>query len=134
MFTRYADVEKRIKNLVNAIEEGITSVTTQSRLSELENKKEELEVSIAKESIEKPPLEKDKIVYWISRFKGGDISDPKYRMSIVDIFVNSVFLYDDKLVVGFNWKDGTKTISLKDWEKASSSVKGACSYLVQNSP
>jgi len=129
-----ADVEKRIKNLVNAIEEGITSSTTQNRLNELETKKEELEVSIAKESIEKPPLEKDKIVYWISRFKDGDVNCPKYRSSIVDIFVNSVFLYDDKLVVGFNWKDSTKTISLSDWEKASNGGEGACSYLIQNSP
>ena len=37
---------------------------------------------------------------------------------IVDIFVNSVFLYDDRLAVSFNWKDGTKTVSLAEYETA----------------
>ena len=36
----------------------------------------------------------------------------------MDIFVNSVFLYDDKLVITFNWKDGTKTVSLAELEAA----------------
>jgi DNA-directed RNA polymerase subunit M/transcription elongation factor TFIIS len=126
-----ADIEKKINNLVDAIENGITSATTQRRLAELETKKEELEISIAKEQIEKPPLEKRQIVFWISRFKGGDVSDSKYRASIVDIFVNSVFLYDDELVVGFNWKDGTKTMSIKQWEKSCNGEGESGSYLEQ---
>jgi DNA-directed RNA polymerase subunit M/transcription elongation factor TFIIS len=125
------DIDKRIENVLKSIEEGISGASVRKRLDELETKKEELEISIAKESIEKPPLEKDKIVYWISRFKDGDVNDPKYRMSIVDIFVNSVFLYDDKLVVGFNWKDGTKTLSLKQWEKAIGGRENIGSYLEQ---
>jgi len=128
-----AEIEKKINNLVDAIENGITSATTQRRLAELETKKEELEISIAKEQIEKPPLEKQQIVFWISRFKNGDVSDPKYRASIVDIFVNSVFLYDDELVVGFNWKDGNKTLSLKQWEKSSKGERASGSYLEQYS-
>jgi hypothetical protein len=97
----------------------------------LEQKKSDIEISIAKEQIEKPPLEKEHIVFWISRFKSGDVNDPIYRASIVDIFVNSVFLYDVELVVGFNWKDGTKTLSLKQWEKAVRGRNGVGSYLVQ---
>ena|GEM_PF-384762 len=112
-----ADVDKRIDNILKSIEEGIGGHSVKNRLADLETKKEQLEISIAKEQIEKPPLEKEQIVYWISRFKNGDVNNPAYRKSIVDIFVNSVFLYDDRLVVGFNWKDGTKTISLKQCEK-----------------
>jgi len=70
------------------------------RLDELESKKVDLEISIAREKIEKPPLDKD-----------GDIDDPTYHQAIVDIFVNSVFLYDDELTITYNWKDGTKTVT-----------------------
>ena len=35
---------------------------------------------------------------------------------MIDIFVNTIFLYDDKLVITFNWKNGTKTVSLAELE------------------
>ena len=34
-------------------------------------------------------------------------------LSCLDIFVNAVYLYDDKLVIAFNYKEATKTVSLK---------------------
>lgn len=33
---------------------------------------------------------------------------------LIDTFVNAVFVYDDKLLLTFNFKDGTRTISLTD--------------------
>ncbi|MCI8762961.1 MAG: hypothetical protein HFF28_09050, partial [Oscillospiraceae bacterium] len=32
----------------------------------------------------------------------------------IDCFVNAVFVYDDKIVLTFNYKDGAKTIALDD--------------------
>jgi hypothetical protein len=117
-----ADVTKRIDNLLNAIEEGLMNASAQQRLTDLEAKKEDLEISIAKEKIEYAPLTKEQVVFWISRFKDGSIDDPAYRKSIVDIFVNSIFMYDDKLVIAFNWKDGAKTVTFAELESA---VKGS---------
>jgi len=37
-----------------------------------------LEIALAKENIEKTPLSKEQIVFWISKFKDGDIDDPEY--------------------------------------------------------
>lgn len=115
------DIQKRIGNLLNAIEEGLMNASARGRLDDLEAKKADLEIAIAKEKIEKTPLTKEQIVFWISRFKDGDIDDPAYRKSIVDIFVNSIFLYDDKLVIAFNWKDGTKTVTLAEMESTMNS-------------
>ena len=42
--------------------------------------------------------------------------DPTYRKAVIDIFINSVFLYDDHMGVGFNWKDGVKTVILAESE------------------
>jgi hypothetical protein len=115
-----ADVDKRISNILDAIERGMTNASTKQRLDDLESAKGELEIALAKEQIEKPPLTKEQIVFWIERFKGGDIDDPNYRRSIVDIFVNSVLLYDDRLVITFNYKDDSKTVSLSELESAES--------------
>jgi hypothetical protein len=41
----------------------------------------------------------------------------------LDAFVNAVFLYDDKLVLTLNWKDGTKTISLPEIESVAEAMK-----------
>lgn len=32
---------------------------------------------------------------------------------LIDIFINAIFLYDDKIVLTYNCKDGAKTISLR---------------------
>jgi DNA invertase Pin-like site-specific DNA recombinase/TolA-binding protein len=112
------DMEKRIGNLINSIEEGAATASVKQRLGELEEAKADIEISIAREKIGKPVLTKEQIVFWISRFKGGDVDDPAYRKAVVDVFVNSVFLYDDKLVIAFNWKDGSKTVTLAELETA----------------
>ena len=108
---------------MKSIEEGISAASVKQRLNELEEKKIDLEIAIAKETIKQPKLTKEKVVHWISRFKNGDIDDPKYRKYLIDIFVNSVFLYDDKIVVTYNWKDGTKTITLTELENADKKSK-----------
>jgi site-specific DNA recombinase len=108
------EVEKSIENMLKAIEQGVLTSSTKRRLDELEERQQELEISIAQEQIEKPPLTKEQLVFWISRFKDGDIDDPKHRRDIVDIFVNSLYLYDDKLVLTFNYTDGTETVSLDE--------------------
>ena len=118
-----ADIEKRISNLITSIEEGIATSSAKQRLDELEGKKVDLEISIAREKIEKPPLDKEQIEFWISKFKDGDIDDPTYRLAIVDIFVNSVFLYDNEITITYNWKDGTKTVTLAEMEAASKNTK-----------
>ena len=137
------DVQKRINNLLNAIEEGLFNTSAKERLDGLETAKSDLEISIAKEKIEKPPLTKEQVVFWISKFKDGDIENPTYRKNLVDIFVNSVYLYEDILIIDYNVKDGTQTVSLAELEAAvesSNSEKAfnpgdnVGSYLVDNSP
>jgi DNA invertase Pin-like site-specific DNA recombinase len=136
-----ADLEKRIGNLIDSIEQGITNASVKQRLDELEDKKADIEIALAKERIEKTPLTKDQIVYWISKFKDGDIDNQEYRKAIIDIFVNAIFLYDDKLVLTFNWKDGIKTVSLEELESAteadlsqySNCAGSACTFAVPDS-
>ena len=58
---------------------------------------------------------------WISQYKVGNINDPDYRREIIDTFVNSVYVYDDKLLLTYNYRDGSQALTLKEIETALSS-------------
>ena len=44
---------------------------------------------------------------------------------LIDTFINAIFLYDDKLVITFNYKEGTKTITFADLQDAINNKTGA---------
>lgn len=106
--------QKGIDNMLNAIQQGVLTSSTKERLEELEATREELNLSILQAELEKPLLDKEKIVFWISRFKSGDINSPAFRQRLIDSFVNSVYLYDDKVVFTYNFKDETQTATLAE--------------------
>jgi len=112
---RLDDIGKWIGNLVNSIEGGLANASIKQRLNDLEA---DVEIALAQEKIENPLLTKEESVFWISRFNDGDIDDPAYREDMVDIFVNSILLFEDKIVITFNWKDGTKTVTFAELEVA----------------
>ena len=112
------ETEKGITNMLNAIQQGVLTPSTKERLEELEKTKKELEVSIMQEQMQKPMLTKEQIVFWISNFKNGDTTDPKFQQRLIDCFVNAVYLYDDRLVLIYNYKDGTKTITFDEVNEA----------------
>lgn len=110
------DTKQRISNMLNAIEQGVVTSTTKQRLTELEEKKESLEISILQEEMAKPMLTEEQVVFWISRFRNGDVNDPKFRQRLIDCFVNSIYLYDDRIVLTYNYKDGTQAVTLDEIE------------------
>ena len=44
---------------------------------------------------------------------------------LIDAFINAIFLYDDKMVITFNYKEGTKTITLAELQEAISNKNGS---------
>jgi len=110
------EVEKKISNLLDLMEDGMVNISAKERLDGLETKKEDLEISIAKEKIEKTPLGKEQIMFWLDRFKDGDVNNIAYRREVIDIFLNFVYLDDDKIVIGLNYDKGTKTLLLSELE------------------
>lgn len=116
------DTNKRIKNLMSAIEQGIVTPTTKSRLEELEQNHREIEGQIAREEMKKPLLTKERIEYWLYQFKSGNIEDIEYQRKIIDTLVNSVYVYDNddngrKIVLTFNISgNNTFTITSSDIE------------------
>ena len=111
-----AETEKGIENMLNAIQQGIFTASTKQRLEELEKQKEELSLSITTAELQKPKLTWEYMEHWFSRFRYGNPNDREFQKRLIDTFVNAVFVYDDKLVLTYNYQHGTQTITLKEVE------------------
>ena len=96
------EVNKKLDNLMKAIEDGLYTRTTKERLEALEIQKDELTAKIADEKLKKPSFNEDFIRFWLLKFRKFDIS------------VNAIFLYDDRMLITFNYKDGTQTVRFED--------------------
>ena len=107
-----------IRNLLDAIQQGILTKSTKERLQELESAKDDLEVKITNEKLAKPKAEPNFLRFWLKRFRKLDVTKTEHRKVLIDSFVNSVYLFDDKLVITFNYKDGTKTITFDNVKQA----------------
>ena len=108
------EVNKKLDNLMKAIVDGLYTRTTKERLEALEIQKDELTAKIADEKLKKPSFNEDFIRFWLMKFRKFDISQKKQRKALIEIFVNAIFLYDDRMLITFNYKDGTQTVRFED--------------------
>ena len=117
--------------MLDAIQNGIFTSSTKQRLEELEARKEDLEISIAQEQMFKPLLEPKKIKFFLHQFRKLDTTKLEHRRSLIDNFVNAVFLHDDRIDFVFNYQKGTKTVTFKELEEAS---EGSSDLIVSARP
>ena len=103
---RLKEIETGIQNMLNAIQQGILTPSTKERLEALEQEREEIKVAIYSEELQKPKITKEHIAFWISKFRDTNLTNVASRKRLVESFVNAVFVYDDKVVFTFNYKDG----------------------------
>ena len=95
---------------------GICNDATKKRMNELEARKTELGIQIAKEELAKPVITREQIICWLEHFRTFDTNKFEHRRRFIDTFVNRIFLYDDKMVITFNYNKGTKTITFAELE------------------
>lgn len=119
------ETETSIDNIVTAVMNGMASKALQAKLTQLEEAKEELLVRIEQEKLEKPKISAEFMTFWLHRFRKLDVTQEKHRQMLVDTFVNAVYVYDDKLLLTFNFKDGTRTITLTDAKIAEEKNSGS---------
>ena len=119
------EAETAISNLLNAIQQGILTRSTKERLEELENRRDELENRLACEKLAKPKVSAEFMTFWLHRFRKLDVRQQSHRKMLIDTFINAIFLYDDKMVITFNYKEGTKTITFAELQEAISDKNGS---------
>lgn len=128
------EAETGIQNLLNAIQQGILTKSTKARLEELEAAKDDLEIKIANEKLAKPRLSQEFITFWLHKFRKLDITKQSHRKMLIDTFINAIFVYDDKLVITFNCKDGTRTVTLEDVNTATTQEKSGSNLDCSTAP
>ena len=100
-------LEKALDGYYNvAAETGLTPVLK----NKIEETKENLETLYAEsEELEynKPiMLTSEQVEAWLNSFIDGDVEDDVFRKKIIETLVNSIVLYQDKLVIAYNMAEG----------------------------
>mgnify|MGYP002525877644 CR=1 FL=1 len=119
------DAESGIQNMLNAIQVGILTSSTKERLEQLEETKRELETRIAEEKLAKPKVTEEFIRFWLLRFRKLNMNQKDQRQALVDTFINSIYLYDDKVLITFNYKEGTQTVTFGEATEVASEGNGS---------
>ena len=132
--TRLKETEDSIDNLLKAIEMGVITKSTKERLETLETEKAELENQIALEKLKQPTLTEEFVRYWLESFRGIDTTNIAHRKLLIDVFLNTVYLYNDKVVITFNYKENAETINFSDIEAALDSCACGSDFKFPSSP
>ena len=62
---------------------------------------------------------------WLLRFRKLDMRLKDQRQALVDTFINAIYLYDDKVLITFNYKEGTQTIPFEKVEESKAKGNGS---------
>ena len=101
---REKELNKACQNMIKAIEQGIITEMTKSRLSELETELEQIKIEITKEKHKNNLLlTKEDIDQFLRKQVFEDTSDIKIRKLLVNTFVREIYLYNDAVVILFNY-------------------------------
>ena len=64
--------------------------------------------------MKRPPLTKEGLIFWLQRFRSLDTTKKEHKQRLIDSFVNAVYVYDDKLVLTFNYNEANTTVTLDE--------------------
>lgn len=104
------DIDKAIDAMVEADSKAIRTRLSE-KIDKLEAQKADAEIDLAKLRIANGiRYTAEDICVWMRQFCRGDLMDEEFRRRIIDVFVNSVYLYDDKVIIFYNIK-GSKQVS-----------------------
>lgn len=61
-----------------------------------------------------PLLSHEDVTYWICRFRTLDVTQLEERRRLIDSFVNSVTIFDDYILITFNYKEGSERVAFDE--------------------
>jgi len=98
-----AETKKALRNVMNAIEQGIITETTKERLQELEHEKKRIENNLLLEHSEIFDTPREDVLLWFSSFRRGDVNDKEHQEKLFDNILIAVYAYDDHMKLEFNY-------------------------------
>ena len=113
-----AKIEKEQEKLVDALIDApkVAHQKIYARMELLEAQKQEFEVDAAKLRVAMNLcLTEQEVIAWLQTFREGDPEEDEFCRRLVDVFLNSVYIYDDRIIVFYNIRGG-KQVAYKDLE------------------
>jgi len=101
-----AKLDAAIENLMQALELGEEADLIIERVKAKKNERQNLEAQLKEVELTQVLLEESQIRFFLTDLRKGDINDPKYRKMLINVLVNKIYLYDDKITIFFNVTDG----------------------------
>ena len=122
--TQLEDIEKKLDNIVEAITRGIYSSKTKQILDDLESQKAELQLQLSEEEKVRPIVSEEQILHALYYYKRINTSTKEGTQRLIDGFVNSIYLYDDKYIITFNYRNTAKTVTFEEIKSSSLASPG----------
>ena len=137
------EAQKKTDNLIKAIEQGIITEQTKTRLKELEQEILQIDFDIDREKQRNYTfLSVENIVEFLQSKVFADTDNIKVRKLIVNTFIREIIYYPDKIIITYNFTDNVNTVKItpeniieieKQSNSASSLNLGSC-LLPQSAP
>ena len=126
-----ADVDSRIRNLMKALELDGDQQLVMDRIMELRREREDLERDLSLMRVDNMDfISKEMIEFWMYDTIARNDGSPEYYRSLVDTFVNSIYVYDTgepyddgrkgkkkRIVIAFNTSGPEQTVTLECSDK-----------------
>lgn len=106
-----ADNRKIAKNIMAAIEQGIITETTKARLLEVEGTIRDLERSLSIAKAASQPIERERVVFSLEQMREGNVGSKEHQKKLIDTFVKSVTLWDDRIQIDYYHTPGKHKFS-----------------------
>ena len=105
-----AEVKKASENIMRAIEMGVVTEMTATRLRELEAQLLKFDFLIEKEKQKTyASISIEDIENYLRRDIFNNREDMKVRKMIVNTFIREIVLFEDRIVITYNFKNNTDT-------------------------
>lgn len=102
--SKVQELSPKIRNLVQAIENGVISETLLSSLTQYEKEKKELEIKIAKKKVlsQEKQLTKDFIKYYLTHLLPSKKNTADYKFEVFQTFVRRIDVFSDHVSIQYN--------------------------------
>lgn len=106
------ELNKKVKNCVQAIENGLVSDTVTNHIKEYENKLKELNEELSKQKLmtDMPVLTEKHIEFFFLSMAQKAKQDKKYRNILLSSIIRSVVVYKDYIEIQYNYEKELPTL------------------------
>jgi len=110
--------ETAIQNTMDVIDSGLVTESLKSHLLELEAQRKAREKALSEALLEQPDIDRDIVVWFLHRFRNGDRKDIAWKITLIDMFLKAVYVYDDRIHLDLNYMGDKSRNSLDIVKKA----------------